>query len=347
MKKKVTPVAILLILGLIYYISFNYIYTSATNEIITQQLATAKNQANIVSNLLSERLHNGVSQKQVKEELQKSIENSSTATSFICMFDDNGREICHPKKEKIGKVLAENNSIIHSISNDELEENFKDAIVKKRATGGLRKLKTYTEIVYLSPVKETNWVVASHANVNNFKSIFSRLKEKLALLFIIIWLSSAFLIYYTLQRINSNYLAKLQEVNSTISTKYFQEISKINTNEKATYIDRILADKGAQLSPVFVKDIALIYTENKITYVLTKDKQQYTINLALDELFKSLDNSLFYRASRQVIVAAAAITKVAKYGNTQLQVYTNPDSPNQIIVSKTKLSEFKKWLGKN
>jgi len=183
---KVTLPIILIILGVIYYFSFNYVYKSATNDLLNQQIETSKNQANLISNLLAEKLRSGFTKEQVKNELQRSIENSSTAYSFVCMFDDTGREICHPNKEKIGKLLSKNNSVIKSISNDEVEKNFKDAILEKRAIGGIRKMKNSTEIVYLSPVQNSNWVVASHSNVIKFKEIFKNLKQKLGLLFLLI-----------------------------------------------------------------------------------------------------------------------------------------------------------------
>ena len=45
----------------------------------------------------------------------------STENSFVCMFDSTGREICHPNPQKIGAGLAENNSVINSVSNVALE----------------------------------------------------------------------------------------------------------------------------------------------------------------------------------------------------------------------------------
>ncbi|NCQ12333.1 MAG: LytTR family transcriptional regulator, partial [Bacteroidetes bacterium] len=62
---------------------------------------------------------------------------------------------------------------------------------------------------------------------------------------------------------------------------------------------------------------------------------------------KTFDKSIFYRASRQVIVSAKAIDKIEKYGTTQLKILTNPISPIDIIISKNKLTDFKKWIGKS
>lgn len=346
-KKLMLPI-LLLFLGLIYYFSFNYVYSSAINDLLSQQIEISKNQSNLISNLLAEKLKDGFSKEQVKDELQRSIENSSTEYSFICMFDDTGKEICHPNREKIGKVLSQNNSIIRSVSNYEVEKNFKAAIIEKKNIGGLRKLKKYTEIVYLSPVKNSNWIVASHSNVIILRKSFNNLKEKLSLLFFLIWLSSALLIYFFLQKNNSDSLKELSELNKEKGTQYFNELESINkTLLKNKKINRLLADKGYQLTPVFIENIAFIFTENKVSYIIENNGEKSSINLNLDELFKTLDKNLFYRASRQVIVSAKAIDKVEKYGTTQLKVITNPKIPITIIISKAKLTDFKKWLGNN
>lgn len=332
-----------------YYYSFNYVYNSATNDLLKQQIENSKNQSILISKMLSERLNSGYSKSQVREEFQKSIENMSIENSFVCMFDSTGREICHPNEQKIGNILSENNSIIKSISNQKAEINFKKAITEKKSTGGLRKMKKHTEIVYLNPVKNTNWIVASHVNVEKFRNIFSNLKEKLSLIFILVWLSSSLLIYFVLQFMNSINLKKIGKINRDTGKQYFNELKTISKtlNEKEEITKRVLADKGNQLTPVFINNIAFIFTENKITYIVEYNNEKSSINLTLDELFKSLNQNTFYRASRQIIVSAKAIDKIQKYGTTQLKVLTNPASPIDIIISKAKLTEFKKWAGKN
>jgi len=345
---------ILLLLGVIFYFSFNFTFTSITNKLLQQQVETSKNQADLISNLLEVRLENGTSKNDVISELQKSIENFSTENSFVCMFDNTGKEICHPNKERIGQTLSENNSTIKLGSNFEIENNFKNAIITEKSTGGIRKMINHTEIVYLSPVKNSEWIIASHTNINKHKNIIKDLKEKLLFTFIIIWLGSSLLIFFFLNLINKNNLKELSENNKTTSVKYFNELNLLQTKsinsvntKKNERIERLLVDKGAKLSPVFINNIAYAFTQNKITYIVEHKGEKSTINLTLDELFKTFDENKFYRVSRQVILSITSIDKIEKFGNTQLKVTVNPISPFDIIVSKAKLTEFKKWAGKN
>ena len=115
--KKITLVVIIGVLGLIFYTSFHFIYKSSTDNIIDQQVETSKIQADIVSKILEQQIEMGFNKAEIIEGLQKSIQNSSTEYSFICMFDTTGKELCHPDVDKIGQVLTKNNSICESGSN--------------------------------------------------------------------------------------------------------------------------------------------------------------------------------------------------------------------------------------
>ena len=344
---------IVLTLGIIYYFSFDYVYTSAKKEILNLQVENSKIQANLISSILAQRLKEGYSKKQVRDEFQKSIENMSIENSFVCMFDSTGKEICHPNRQKIGAVLSENNSVINSVSNMAIEQNFKQAIKEKKSTGGLRKLHSYTEIVYLSPVQNAGWVVASHANILKFQKVFSALKEKLTFIFFLVWLSSALLIFFFLQFFNSINLKKISELNRNTGTRYFKELKAINENllkskkTEPAETKRLLADKGTKLKPVLIENIAFIYTQDKITYIVEHDNTTSTINTSLDDLYELFDKRVFYRASRQVILSIKGIDKIEKYGSTQLKVKTILKCPVEIVISKAKLSEFKKWVGKS
>ncbi len=349
--KKFTLILIALFLGTVYYYSFSFIYKETTQKLIAQQVETSKNQASLIAKFLEKQLANGASKEQVRNDFQSSIENSATTTSFVCMFDDTGKEICHPNKAKIGKILAENNSVITNISNPELIQNFKTSILKKQNVGGLRQLKNYSEVVYLNPVKNSNWIVASHASIARFKTIFDDLKLKLSFLFILIWLVSSLVIYFFLENIQSNNLKKIKALNNKIAKQHLADLQAINTqiknttSTKALFSDRFLAERKGQLIPVYTVAIAFIYTENKMSYIVNHTGEIASINISLEDLFQNLDPKQFYRASRKVIVAIKAIKKIEKYGTTQLRVITNPEADFAIIISKAKLTDFKKWIG--
>ncbi|WP_449397824.1 LytTR family transcriptional regulator DNA-binding domain-containing protein [Chryseobacterium wanjuense] len=77
-------------------------------------------------------------------------------------------------------------------------------------------------------------------------------------------------------------------------------------------------------------------------------KPQEPINIqspsSLDEVIKTLDQKMFYRANRQFIINIKAISNILLYGKNQLKIVTIPESKETILISKNRVAEFKKWL---
>ena len=93
-----------------------------------------------------------------------------------------------------------------------------------------------------------------------------------------------------------------------------------------------------------IQDAALFYLADNTLIIKTFLGKEHIINLSLDELMKQLDNQIFYRANRQYIVNVNAIKTIFIYGKNQLRLLTQPESPEDIIISKNKVAEFKSWL---
>ena len=107
---------------------------------------------------------------------------------------------------------------------------------------------------------------------------------------------------------------------------------------------RILTYLRNELVPVLIDDIAYIYTENTITYIVTFDGKKSTANASLEDMYSNLDATIFFRANRQFIISIAAIDKIIKYGKSQLKILVRSTTSEEIIISKNKAAEFKQWL---
>ncbi len=111
----------------------------------------------------------------------------------------------------------------------------------------------------------------------------------------------------------------------------------------SSYKSRFLIKKAQQYLSIDTKDIAYIYSEDKITFLQTAD-QRHAINYSLDELEQSLSPVLFFRLNRKIIAAYPAIKKIHTYFNGKLLVELHPSTKNQAIVSRDKATPFKTWL---
>ena len=112
------------------------------------------------------------------------------------------------------------------------------------------------------------------------------------------------------------------------------------------YKSRFLVKRGSRFQSVEAKDIAHIYTRNKVHFIKTKEGVEYIIDTNLDDLEQQLSPHLFYRANRQFIIQFSTITEVVAWFNGKLKISVKPEAFEDIIVSRLKATEFKEWLDK-
>ena len=140
-----------------------------------------------------------------------------------------------------------------------------------------------------------------------------------------------------LSKLNTDLVSYREKVVDTPKENMVEEPLE---NEKK----RILTYIRNELLPIAIEDIAYVYTENTITYVVCFDGKKSTTNMSLDDMYTNLSSSIFFRANRQFIISIAAIDKIIKYGNSQLKILLQSKTSEEIIISKNKAAEFKQWL---
>ena len=146
-----------------------------------------------------------------------------------------------------------------------------------------------------------------------------------------------------LSKLNADLNNYRDKINKKIENE--QHDILIDTTDSAKIKNRLLTYSKDQLISVEVEKIALVRTENGITSIICLDGKRYTSNASLDELYNSLDPMLFFRANRQHIISVKGIDEIFKYGNNQLKIKLRAASGNDaIIISKNRVSEFKRWL---
>lgn len=93
-----------------------------------------------------------------------------------------------------------------------------------------------------------------------------------------------------------------------------------------------------------VSDIAYFYSENKVTFAVTKKGQEHILDFSLNKLEEQLDPASFFRVNRQMIVGVEAIDHAAPFFNRKIVVSVKPPFKSQVTVSEEKISAFKLWL---
>jgi two-component system response regulator LytT len=148
-------------------------------------------------------------------------------------------------------------------------------------------------------------------------------------------------------------LEKHRRLNTAVPTESVPQISieaLIHQLRKqiptSGYRSRFLVRHVSQWVPVDVADIAFFYSESGVSLFRTRSNQKYPVDYTLDELDSMLDPSQFFRANRQFIVEINSVQQVHPYFNNKLKLTLKPAPDDEVLVSRERATEFKKWMGK-
>jgi DNA-binding LytR/AlgR family response regulator len=100
-----------------------------------------------------------------------------------------------------------------------------------------------------------------------------------------------------------------------------------------------LNSKACQLD-----DVAYFFTEQKISFLVTREGRKYLVDKNLKELEEELDPRKFYRANRKYIVNINYVKSYKPYDKIKIQVDLTVPVSEEIIVSQESAVDFRKWI---
>lgn len=116
--------------------------------------------------------------------------------------------------------------------------------------------------------------------------------------------------------------------------------------EGREYKTRFLVKKGTRFFSINAADVAHVYTRERVQYIKTFDGKDYILDTNLDELEKQLNPRDFFRVNRQFIVNHSAVEQALAWFDGKMKLLIAPPSYEDIVISRLRANEFKKWLGK-
>lgn len=112
------------------------------------------------------------------------------------------------------------------------------------------------------------------------------------------------------------------------------------------YRKRFLVKHAQKLVSVDVEEIAYFYSDGRLNFFKTADNKKFVVDYTMEELEDMLDPGKFFRISRSFYVAVGAIEKIDDYFGNRLILQLKPAVDKEALVSREKVSDFKKWMGK-
>ncbi|MEJ7558183.1 MAG: LytTR family DNA-binding domain-containing protein [Pedobacter sp.] len=122
------------------------------------------------------------------------------------------------------------------------------------------------------------------------------------------------------------------------------DLINIIKKQGASFRSRFLIPLNDGYKSVGVEDVDYIYSEFKVTHLVSTDGQVYATTQTMDELEEQLDPSLFFRANRQHIISLGVIKDIHNYFNGKLKVVIKKYPDAEIVISREKAVNFKQWL---
>lgn len=113
------------------------------------------------------------------------------------------------------------------------------------------------------------------------------------------------------------------------------------------YRRRFLVRQGQKLLSIEIEDVAWFMADGKVCFLKTWRNQRYIVDYTLEQLSELVDPNDFFRINRSYLVHYKSINSVSPYFNGKLKLQITPASElNDLVVSRERANDFKRWLGK-
>lgn len=109
-------------------------------------------------------------------------------------------------------------------------------------------------------------------------------------------------------------------------------------------VQTLLVRYKDKIIPIKMEEVAFFYTSDDQVTLTTLDCRRYPVDKTLEALSQQLSTEEFYRANRQFIVARSAVKDIAVWFGSRLALNLVVETPERIIISKARVSDFKQWL---
>lgn len=356
-----TFLSIAILFSTIASIAYGYLVKESAHKLLETHLELSQKEAKTYAQFVGDQLLGSRSKDTLVAQIQHSLNDTENKIGFLSIYDWSGKVVAHPDIKKVGLIASPNNAFVSSV-NDELTP---EAFYELLTVNNTDELKSEDEeqvskVIALSSIANSDWILAAHIRTDKLNAQLNDFKRRIITTFLLMGLSLVIFSVIILRLLGSKYEQRLELKNEKLEDEVIN-LSKLNravgeyrekvvARESTTPIDdssnkkRILTYVRNELVPVTIDEIAYIYTENTITYVVCTDGKRSTTNLSLDELYAQFDDAYFFRANRQFIISISSIDKIVKYGNNQLKIIVTPGSDTSIIISKNKAAQFKSWL---
>jgi len=108
-----------------------------------------------------------------------------------------------------------------------------------------------------------------------------------------------------------------------------------------------LIKKGKEFQLINTDDIAMFYTDNKLTFAFNNNGNKFLIQSTLIELESQLSAKVFFRANRQSLINRKYINKIKQLDEARFEIIIDSIDSLHIDINQQKFSRLKEWIENN
>ncbi|NHF58732.1 response regulator transcription factor [Flavobacteriaceae bacterium TP-CH-4] len=123
-----------------------------------------------------------------------------------------------------------------------------------------------------------------------------------------------------------------------------QKLEQIRNFFQKEYKHRFMVKVGNQFKSFNVEDIAYFKSNEGLIFLYAHNGKSYPVEYTIDQLEDILDPVQFFRINRKFMVSVKAVEEIHTYFNSRLLLKLLPKEEGQVIVSRERTGNFKRWL---
>ncbi|TDH29208.1 response regulator transcription factor [Segetibacter sp. 3557_3] len=112
------------------------------------------------------------------------------------------------------------------------------------------------------------------------------------------------------------------------------------------YRKRFLVKHAQKLVSIETDEIAYFYSDGRLNFFKTTDNRKFVVDYTMDDLEAMLNPEQYFRISRSFYVSIASVDQIHDYFGNRLLLHLKPAVDKEALVSREKVTDFKKWMGK-
>ncbi len=123
-----------------------------------------------------------------------------------------------------------------------------------------------------------------------------------------------------------------------------EKFERLYSEFMKSFKNRFFVKIGEKYHSISVKEIEVFFIRDRATFFRTPDQRTYDVDYSLDQVQQKVDPDRFFRINRNYLINIDAIKEILRYSAHRLKVSLKHFESENLIVSREKVRDFKKWL---